>query len=71
MRRLAVIVALGALLGMSGGLAAASPALARGPKWQVVPAPPAITLPKAFCGFEVPSEATKDALRRMGDSLDG
>ena len=32
MRRLAVIVALGVLLGMFGGVVTASPALARGPK---------------------------------------
>jgi hypothetical protein len=53
MRRVGVIVALAALLGMSGGAVTASPALARGPNWQVVPAPPAITLPAVFCGFEV------------------
>jgi hypothetical protein len=52
MRRLGVIVALGALLGMLGGVATASPALARGPKWQVVPAEP-FTLPSLFCGFKV------------------
>jgi len=46
-------VALGALLGISAGVVTASPALARGPQWQIVPAPPAITLPAAFCGFEV------------------
>ena len=34
MRRLGVIVALGALLGMLGGVVTGSPALAgRGPKW--------------------------------------
>lgn len=49
MRRLSVIVALGALLGMVGGAATASPALAgRGHKWEVFPASPAITLPAAF-----------------------
>jgi hypothetical protein len=53
MRRPAVIVALGALLAMFGGVVTASPALARGDGWQVEPAPPAITLPAAFCGFEV------------------
>ena len=52
MRRLGVIVALGALLGMLGGVVTASPALARGPKWQVVPAGP-FTLPSLFCGFKV------------------
>lgn len=46
-------VALGALLGTFGGVVTASPALARSPNWQVVPAPPAITLPALFCGFEV------------------
>jgi len=55
MRRLGVIAALGALLSVSGGVVTASPALAdgRAEGWQIVPAPPAITLPAAFCGFEV------------------
>ncbi len=53
MRRLGVIVALGALLGMSGGLVTASPVFAaRGPKWQFGPAEP-FTLPALFCGFKV------------------
>jgi len=53
MRRLGVIVALGALLGMLGGLLIASPALAgRGHKWQFGPAKP-FTLPASFCGFKV------------------
>ena len=48
-----MIVALGALLGMSGGALTASPALAgRGPKWQFLPAAP-FTLPASFCGFKV------------------
>jgi hypothetical protein len=53
-RRLGVIVALGALLGMFGGVVTASPALAgRGPKWQPPgPAPP-FTLPASFCGFKL------------------
>jgi hypothetical protein len=52
-RRLGVIVALGALLGMFGGVVTASPALAgRGHKWQVVPEAP-FTLPSLFCGFKV------------------
>ena len=52
-RRLGVIVALGALLGMFAGVVTASPALAgRGHKWQVVPAG-AFTLPSLFCGFKV------------------
>jgi hypothetical protein len=53
MRRLGVIVALGALLGMLGGMVTASPALAgRGHKWQFLPAAP-FTLPAGFCGFKV------------------
>jgi hypothetical protein len=48
-----MIVALGALLGMLGGVVTASPALAdRGPKWEIVPAEP-FTLPAEFCGFDV------------------
>lgn len=49
-----MIVALGAVLGMLGGLATASPALAgRGPKWEFAEARP-FTLPAApFCGFRV------------------
>lgn len=50
-RRVGVFVALGALLSISAGVVTASPALARGDGRQVVPAPPAITLPAAFCGF--------------------
>ena len=52
MRRLGVIVALGALLGMFAGLLTASPALARGPKWQLLKMEP-LTLPAALCGFKV------------------
>ncbi|MGN6174649.1 MAG: hypothetical protein ACTHPS_17145 [Streptosporangiaceae bacterium] len=53
MRRFGVIVALGALLGMFGGVATASPALAgRGPKWEIADFEP-FTLPAAVCGFEV------------------
>jgi hypothetical protein len=59
MRRLGVIVALGALLGMLAGVATASPALARGPKWQFQPAEP-FTLPATFCGFEVQVTAPVD-----------
>jgi hypothetical protein len=52
-RRLGVIVAAGALLGMSAGMLAASPALAgRGPQWQLVPETP-FTVPAAICGFKV------------------
>jgi len=52
MRRLGVIVALGALLGMFGGVVTAAPALARGPKWQFNAGEPFI-LPADFCGFEI------------------
>jgi hypothetical protein len=51
-RRLGVIVALGALLGMFGAVVTASPALARGPEWQFQPKSPVI-LPAEWCGFEV------------------
>jgi len=54
-RRLGVIVALGALLGLLGGVMTASPALAgRGPKWQPpTPGGPPFTLPALYCGFKV------------------
>jgi hypothetical protein len=53
MRRLGVIVALGALLCVLGGVVTASPALAgRGPKW-VFDQRGSFTLPAFFCGFEV------------------
>ena len=53
MRRLRVIVALGALLSLLGGVVTASPALAgRGPKWQPPGGPP-FTLPASFCGFKL------------------
>jgi hypothetical protein len=52
-RRLGVIVALGALLGMLGGVVTASPALAgRGHKWQLGSAEP-FTVPASLCGFKV------------------
>ena len=48
-----MVVALGAMLGMLGGMLTASPALAgRGPKWEIVPAEPS-TVPSSFCGFKV------------------
>src|SRR5262245_28008455 len=53
MRRIGVIVALGALLGMLGGVVTAPPALARGPKWEFVPADPFILPGDTFCGFDV------------------
>ena len=52
MRRLGGIAALGALLGTVGGVMTASPALARGPQWQVFPGAP-FTLPATYCGFGV------------------
>jgi hypothetical protein len=52
-RRIGAFVALGALLSISAGVVTASPAHARGDGWQVAPAPPAITLPTAFCGFDL------------------
>jgi hypothetical protein len=52
MRRLGIIVALSAVLGMFGGMLTASPALAgRGPKWEFQPAPPTMTLDPSLCGF--------------------
>jgi hypothetical protein len=59
MRRLGVIAVLGALLGMAGGLMTASPALARGPNWQLFPAAP-FTLPATYCGFDVGAAAVTD-----------
>jgi hypothetical protein len=59
MRRIGMIVALGALLGMFGGVVTASPALAdRGPKWEIVETPDPFILPGGeggddFCGFGV------------------
>jgi hypothetical protein len=61
MRRIGLIVALGALLGMFGGVATASPALAdRGPKWDIVPSPDPFLLLQGgdkgdedFCAFDV------------------
>jgi len=53
MRRLGVIVALGALLGMFTGVLTASPALAgRGPQWQPPGGPP-FTLSASYCGFKL------------------
>jgi streptogramin lyase len=51
MRRLGVIVALGALLG-GFVVATAAPALARGPKWEFVPPDP-LTLSADYCGFAI------------------
>jgi hypothetical protein len=52
-KRAGVIVTLGALLSMVAGVVTASPALARGDGWQILPAPPAIIVPATFCGFEI------------------
>ena len=52
MRRLGVVVALGALLGVFGGVVTAGPALARGDGWEFLPAEP-FTLPADFCGFPI------------------
>jgi hypothetical protein len=46
-----MIVPLGTLLGMFAEVLAASPALARVPKWQLVPAAP-FTLDPSFCGSQ-------------------
>src|SRR5215470_12368505 len=54
MRRAGVIVALGALLGLFGGVVTAAPALARGAKWQFnAPPPGPVILPADFCGFQI------------------
>jgi hypothetical protein len=55
MKRLAVIVTLGALLGMLAGAVTASPAFAdgRGDGWQFISMPPTFTLDPVFCGFEI------------------
>ena len=56
MRRLGVIVALGALLSMTGGVAAAAPALAggRGDGWQFQSELlQTFNLPADFCGFPI------------------
>jgi hypothetical protein len=62
MRRLGVIVALGALLGMLGGAVTASPALARGPGWQFVPIQSPFPEPAALCGFDIQGTQLVDKL---------
>jgi hypothetical protein len=52
MRRLGMIAAAGALLGLLGGVATAAPAFARGPQWQF-DQQGSFTLPAFFCGFEI------------------
>jgi hypothetical protein len=55
MRRAGVIVALGALLGLFGGVVTAAPALAggRGDGWQFVPIPRHFTESADECGFVI------------------
>jgi hypothetical protein len=55
MRRFGVIVALGALLGLCGGVATAAPVLAggRGDGWQFVPIPRHFTESADECGFVI------------------
>jgi hypothetical protein len=53
MRRVAVIVALGALLSLFGGVVTASPALARGPKWIFLDFGKHFTEPAVLCGFKI------------------
>jgi hypothetical protein len=48
-----VIVALGALLGLFGGVVTAAPALARGPKWTFLDFGTHFTEPAIFCGFKI------------------
>jgi len=53
MRRIGVIVALAAALGMFTGVLTASPALAgRGHKWELLQPSP-FTVPQSFCGFKI------------------
>jgi len=65
-----VIVALGALLGMLGGVLTASPALARGPKWQILPSPP-FTIDASFCGFAVGVVSTSNEFVKLLKTPDG
>ena len=52
MRRAGAIVALGALLGLFGGVVTAAPALAGRPKWTFNAGQP-FTLPASICGFKI------------------
>lgn len=71
MRRLRLIVALGALLGMLGGLVTASPALAgRGHKWQLAPAAP-VTVPASWCGFKVRAKPMAKEYTKILKTSDG
>jgi hypothetical protein len=53
MRRIGMIVALGALLGLLGAVVTASPALARGPKWTFLDFGTHFTEPAVLCGFKI------------------
>ena len=71
-RQTAVIVALGALVGMLGGVVTAAPALARGPKWQFVQVPPSLTLKAMYCGFKIRQTfPVKRAYAKILKSSDG
>jgi hypothetical protein len=71
MRRLGVIVALSAMLGMFAGVLTASPALAgRGPKWEFVPPEPT-TLPSSFCGFGVQVTPVSKQFAKVLKTSDG
>ena len=66
-----MIVALGALLGMLGGVLTASSALAgRGPKWEFVPAT-TITLPSSFCGFKIRVTPVSKQFAKVLKTTDG
>jgi len=53
LRRLGILAAAGALLGLLAAALTAAPALAgRGHKWQYVPAKP-MTVPAVYCGFKI------------------
>jgi hypothetical protein len=72
MRRLGVIVALSAMLGMLGGVVTASPALAgRGHKWQFLPAQP-FTVPANSCGFKIRvTPVVNNRFSKLLKTLDG
>jgi len=66
-----MIVALGVLLAMFGAVVTATPALARGPKWEIAPADP-FTVPANWCGFEIgvtfPVNKTYTKIFKVGDA---
>ena len=71
MRRVGVIVALGALLGMFAGVVTASPALARGPKWQFLDEPPTFVVGSQYCGFEIQGTHQGKAFFKTSEAPDG